>query len=81
MVSSRWVYALILGGFGGILVFALMAMAQREEEEQRAARAEKTVELQLVGLPELDPHWGTIRSRKPAGKLASEPKRGARIAA
>ncbi len=80
MVSIGWLlYALILGSFGGILVFALMAMAQREE--QRAARAEMTVELQLVGLPELDPHWGTIRSRKPAGKLASEPKRGARIAA
>ncbi len=79
-MSTWWLlYALILIGFAGILVFALMDMAQKEEE--RAARAEKTVELQLVRLPELDSHWGTNCSRKSTGKLGLEPKRGVRLAA
>ncbi len=80
MASTWWLLsALILGGFTGILVFALMDMAQKEEK--RAARAEKTLKLQLLGLPELDRQWGTTHSPRPARNLASEPKHRARIAA
>ncbi len=79
-MSTWWLlYALILIGFAGILLFALMDMAQKEED--RAAKLEKRVESQLLGLPELHSHWGTNRSRKPTGKLGREPKRGARLAA
>ncbi len=79
-MSTWWLlYALILIGFAGILLFALMDMAQKEED--RAAKLEKRVESQLLGLPKLHSHWGINRSRKPTGKLSLEPKRGARLAA
>ena len=81
MVSMGWLLAsaLKLGGVAGILVFALMDMAQIEE--RRAARAEKAIELRWVGMPEIDPHWGTVRARCRPAELAEEPKRSARRAA
>jgi len=80
MVSTWWLAgALLLGGLAAMLVFALMDMAQKEED--RAARLEKAVELQLLGLPGLDPHWGANRSRKPPRSRVSEAEPGGRMAA
>ena len=56
MVSMWWVAAaFLLGGFGGTLVFALMAMASREHD--LAASADDRIAREGPGPVGLEPTW------------------------
>lgn len=56
MVSLWWVVAaFVLGGWAGMTVFALMAMASREDEDQR--RADEALERDGLGPVHLEPTW------------------------
>ncbi len=56
MVSVWWVAAaFLLGGCAGTMVFALLAMASREDEH--AARADASVAREGLGPVSLEPTW------------------------
>ena len=56
MVSVWWVIgAFILGGYAGMLVFALMSMTAREQD--RAGLAEDAAARGGMGPVHLDEHW------------------------
>ena len=56
MVSMWWVVAaFLLGGSAGTMVFALLAMASREDEQ--AASAEASVVRDGLGRVGLEPTW------------------------
>ncbi len=56
MVSMWWVVAaFLLGGSAGTMVFALLAMASREDEQ--AASAEASVARDGLGRVGLEPTW------------------------
>ncbi len=57
MVSIWWVVlAFVLGGYAGMLVFALLSMARREEAQ--AVKAKEIVERDGLGPVHLKAHWG-----------------------
>ncbi len=58
MVSIWWVVlAFVLGGYAGMLAFALMSMAAKEEVQ--AVKARDSVERDGLGPVHLEAHWGT----------------------
>jgi hypothetical protein len=58
MVSIWWVIlAFVLGGYAGMLAFALMSMAAREEVQ--AVKSSASVEHDGLGPVHLEAHWGT----------------------
>ncbi len=58
MVSIWWVIgAFVLGGYAGMLVFALMSMAAREDLQ--AAKAREAVARDGLGPVPLEAHWST----------------------
>ncbi len=54
---SIWLvlWAFLIGGFAGMLVFALTAMAGSEDD--RAAKSEKAIKRKGLGRVELDKEW------------------------
>ncbi len=57
MVSIWWVVlAFVLGGYAGMLAFALMSMAAREEVQ--AVKTSDRVERDGLGPVHLEAHWG-----------------------
>ena len=60
MVSIWWVVAaFVLGGWAGMLIFALMSMSAHESD--RAAQAEDAAVRGGLGPVDLDPHWGSAK--------------------
>lgn len=58
MVSIWWVmWAFLLGGFAGLLVFALMSMAGKNND--RAIRADEAVQHVHLGPMHIEKSWRT----------------------
>jgi len=58
MVSIWWVaYAFLLGGIAGLVVFAFMNMAARQNE--RAVMSDVAVQRQGLGAVNIEEHWTT----------------------
>ena len=59
MVAIWWVVsAFLIGGYAGMLVFALMSMTAREGE--RAVKADKAVERDRLGPANLEDDWRAL---------------------